>query len=391
MYVRSEHARARSVASITIRNLDDELERRLRACAAENGRSMEEEAHDILRRTIDEVTASKGPRTASTRGSPRSPPSNPTNRERVLELVRSEPAGLTDSEIHRQTGIQPYQQVNQICRSLAQAGLIKRHAGPQRRLVNLPVSLPKDSPSGGGRHPAAPAKSGKSSPKRAGPADATEMSRLPIATTLFVLPCSGSKRRDGRRTVARGTSVLRSLPRSLAAELRVRRSENAPEAKLDESALLPAAERYTGTLYRAAGDALDVLAGSGAGLLIISGGYGVVRPDEPIGWYEQQFRNAMWPHGVVARCLAAYADATGATVVVALLSATTEYARVFRSAHWPDRVEQVLHVWPDSSAGAMVKAPRAQGEALKAFSRDRLLHPGWTSSDGLGMQFTRLR
>ena len=95
--------------------------------------------------------------------------------------------------------------------------------------------------------------------------------------------------------------------------MRTRRSENASRAKLDESALLPAGERYTGTLYQAAGDALDVLAGSGADLLIISGGYGVVRPSEPIGWYDQEFRNAMWPNGVVARCIAAYADATGAT------------------------------------------------------------------------------
>ena len=83
----------------------------------------------------------------------------------------------------------------------------------------------------------------------------------------------------------------------------------------------------------------------------------------------------MWPTGVVARCLADYADATGATAVIALLSATTQYARVFRSARWPDRVEHVLHVWPEPTAGAMVKAPRAQGEALKAFSRNQPLHP----------------
>ena len=313
------------------------------------------------------------------------------NRERVLALVRSEPAGLTDSEIRGRTGIQPHQQVNQICRSLAQAGLIERRAGPQGRLVNFPlVSLPKNSPPGG-RCLAAGAKFVKPSHKRAGLADAAEMPRLSISTTLFVLPCSGSKRRGGRRVAARSTSVLRSLPRGLAAELRTCRSENAPRAKLDESAFLPAAERYTVILYKAAGDALDVLAGSGAGLLIISGGYGVVRPAEPIGWYDQQFRNTMWPNGVVARCLAAYADATGATAVVALLSATTQYARVFRSTRWPDRVEHVLHAWPDSAAGAMVKAPRAQGEALKTFSRDQLLHPGWTSSDGLVIQITRLR
>ena len=313
-----------------------------------------------------------------------------TNRERVLALVRAEPAGLTDSEIRERTGIQLHQQVNQICRSLAQAGRVERRAGPWGRLVNFPTgSLPGYSPPG--RRFVPRAGSGNPSHERACPAAAAELPRLSVSTTLFVLPCSGAKRPGGRRTAARGTSVLHSLPRSLAAELRTRRFENAPQVKLDESALVPAAERYTGTLYQAAGDALDVLARAGAGLLIISGGYGVVRPADPIGWYDREFRNAMWPNGVVARCLAAYADATGATTVIALLSATTQYARVFRSARWPDRVDHGLHVWPEPMAGAMVKAPRAQGEALKAFSRDHSLHPGWTSTDGLRMQITRLR
>jgi len=37
------------MASITIRNLDDDVKHRLRVRAAEHGRSMEEEARDILR------------------------------------------------------------------------------------------------------------------------------------------------------------------------------------------------------------------------------------------------------------------------------------------------------------------------------------------------------
>ena len=37
------------MASITIRNLDDDVKRRLRIRAAEHGRSMEEEAREILR------------------------------------------------------------------------------------------------------------------------------------------------------------------------------------------------------------------------------------------------------------------------------------------------------------------------------------------------------
>lgn len=40
------------MASITIRNLDDDIKRRLRVRAAEHGRSMEEEAREILRQAV---------------------------------------------------------------------------------------------------------------------------------------------------------------------------------------------------------------------------------------------------------------------------------------------------------------------------------------------------
>ena len=41
------------MASITVRNLDEGLKRRLRVRAAENGRSMEQEARDILQAALD--------------------------------------------------------------------------------------------------------------------------------------------------------------------------------------------------------------------------------------------------------------------------------------------------------------------------------------------------
>jgi plasmid stability protein len=40
------------MASITIRNLDDDIKQRLRVRAAVHGRSMEEEVRDILRRVM---------------------------------------------------------------------------------------------------------------------------------------------------------------------------------------------------------------------------------------------------------------------------------------------------------------------------------------------------
>ena len=45
------------MASITVRNLDDSLKRRLRIRAAENGRSMEQEARDILRAALGDDAA----------------------------------------------------------------------------------------------------------------------------------------------------------------------------------------------------------------------------------------------------------------------------------------------------------------------------------------------
>ena len=47
------------MASITIRNLEDDLKRRLRIRAAEHGRSMEEEAREILRADLAQASCAK--------------------------------------------------------------------------------------------------------------------------------------------------------------------------------------------------------------------------------------------------------------------------------------------------------------------------------------------
>jgi plasmid stability protein len=49
--------RIAAMASITIRNLDDDIKQRLRVRAAEHGRSMEEEARDILRRVMSDTAS----------------------------------------------------------------------------------------------------------------------------------------------------------------------------------------------------------------------------------------------------------------------------------------------------------------------------------------------
>jgi len=47
------------MASMTIRNLEDAIKRRLRIRAAEHGRSMEEEARDIIRQAVGHQSAPK--------------------------------------------------------------------------------------------------------------------------------------------------------------------------------------------------------------------------------------------------------------------------------------------------------------------------------------------
>ncbi|SPK70548.1 conserved protein of unknown function (plasmid) [Cupriavidus taiwanensis] len=48
------------MATLTIRNLDDELKARLRVEAAQHGRSMEEEVREILRRALSQPQARGG-------------------------------------------------------------------------------------------------------------------------------------------------------------------------------------------------------------------------------------------------------------------------------------------------------------------------------------------
>ena len=55
----SQDWKTRTMASITIRNLDDDVMRRLRVRAAEHHRSMEEEARLILRNAVGRKPSSR--------------------------------------------------------------------------------------------------------------------------------------------------------------------------------------------------------------------------------------------------------------------------------------------------------------------------------------------
>jgi hypothetical protein len=111
-------------------------------------------------------------------------------------------------------------------------------------------------------------------------------------------------------------------------------------------------ERYGGHLYRAGRSALGLLADRRSRILILSGRYGLVLPDESIGMYDCEFQPKLWPDRLIERCLAGFAENRGVRQVVGVLSATANYAKVFRRVVWPTSVERVLLLTPESARGS---------------------------------------
>ena len=66
-----------------------------------------------------------------------------TNSDKVLELIYHHHNGLDDDEISEKTGIQPRQQIHQICSRLEGEGRIKRVSiqkrGKRRKIHNFPA------------------------------------------------------------------------------------------------------------------------------------------------------------------------------------------------------------------------------------------------------------
>ena len=67
-----------------------------------------------------------------------------TNKEEIFDLINKHPDGLDDDDIAEMTGIQPRQQVQQLCNQLADSKRIRRRsvekAGKRRKIHNFPTT-----------------------------------------------------------------------------------------------------------------------------------------------------------------------------------------------------------------------------------------------------------
>lgn len=303
--------------------------------------------------------------------------------ERILELLGRQP-GLDDDELAKLAGIQPRQQVNQICRRLETQGVILRRPGPSGKIGNFLVA--------GAAQRAAVPKVPSYRPRVIDEATHTQrISDFDLGIsrdTLILIPCSGRKN-IGVRSTGGCAPITDDLPSSLAQRLQEARRPVLVGAGVDEHQPVPAWQRYGGMFYTCAGSALAKAVNGGFHILIVSGGYGVVKACEPIGNYSTRLHLAAWPRGLLEEVMVAYAARHGLKSVRAFVSNSTDYSRVVRRARWRDvGIEDAMILAPEAARGAMVKAPRAQGEALAAFLSGRLTDD-WRSSDGLRLDVSK--
>ncbi|WP_182882067.1 MULTISPECIES: hypothetical protein [unclassified Microbispora] len=191
--------------------------------------------------------------------------------------------------------------------------------------------------------------------------DVRALQQIDPRSTLLVIPCS-KRKRDG------GQPWTEGAPRWPAALLSAR-ARNQEAARLDERHALPAWRRYIGEFYTAAQDPLTCAVIEKAPLLILSGGYGLVRGDEPIGTYNKIMNLADWPRGLLEDLLIAEARNAGVPYVVAFAAASTDYARLIRRVPWRRASLSALLVTVTGVAGggAMRETPRRLGHAFACY------------------------
>ena len=296
-----------------------------------------------------------------------------THAERIMTLLAQKP-GLNDDEIARELSIEPRQTVNQVCRRLEARGVIERSRGPSGKIVNAltgaePVRAVRPAPT----------------PKPARkPVLGTGAALVPerIDKSLLIIPCSQGKF-DGGEAGGRGPRLTDKVAPELAAELMEAREDASAMTRFDESALMPAWQRYDGSLYRSCSDALGDLLAEGMHIIILSGGYGAVLAEEPIGNYNQALKTSWWPNKLLQRVLLSYAKAQGIVSVRAFASATSPYFRVLSGMRWDESgVSDALLIAPETMPGGTLKSPASIGEAIAALAK-RSLRAGWQSSYGL--------
>jgi hypothetical protein len=307
-----------------------------------------------------------------------------TNRELILATLRRR-GPMTDSQLRQDTGIEPHQQVNQICRRLEGEGLLERQRAADGRIRNILTET--STVAGTERQPDRQRPTG---PTRSATPAQTSGARVHTEHTTFVISCSGKKVPGGVPGVAAHASVD-LLPDGLAERLVTARARIAHRARVDESRLLPAWQRYAGAFYSTAMSAFRSASATNRPMIILSGGYGVLVPNDLIGRYDRMFSLGDWPVGLLQDCLIELVRRLGTERVLALCARTTEYAELVRQTGWSRAGIAAFLASPDMGGrgGAQRAVPVALGEAFSAAIEGRLTDT-WISKSGFPLLIRKI-
>lgn len=189
-------------------------------------------------------------------------------------------------------------------------------------------------------------------------------------SALIVLGCSKRKESGGRPADV-DTGGEPSWPRELVET----RQRLLARSAVDARYTLPAWRRYSGVFYRSAGAVVGDAVENGR-VLILSGGYGIVRGDESISWYDRKLRLSDWPAGVLERALLGHAARIGVTTVVSFVSRSGDYYKLLRRTPWHDGgVTPYLVTIESVRQGAQVQVPKLLAQAFTAFWRQTDEYP----------------
>lgn len=183
---------------------------------------------------------------------------------------------------------------------------------------------------------------------------------------LFIVQCCSAK--DGEREIfSEQRSVLDDLPPAAAkALIRLRSRVKAAQADKFGGKRLTSLALYTGHLYTGATKRLLRDPPAGVRFLIMSGGYGLLRPDEVIEKYnipmDQTYK--VWKDGLPA-ILDAYVTSNGITAVHAIVSRKSGYKRVLDDAR-NGGLPLIMYALQYTGAGALRAVPALQAKLLGA-------------------------
>jgi len=197
------------------------------------------------------------------------------------------------------------------------------------------------------------------------------MSGTDLSDVLLLIPCCGRKKEGGPgpriKSVALGTELSGSSVRLL--EEGQQQAFLKPKALQAESPLLPAMVWYKGNPYKVPcfRAALDSAFQGGLRCLIVSAGYGLLRPDDPIHKYNLRMAETLqiWKRRL-PEILADYISRNGVKRVFGALSAKYFQAVADVQGRAPDAEFRWYHPHhPRGTPGsAMQEVPRKLGLAV---------------------------